>query len=66
MILREGLGFKQLSQIEQQVYKIMLKAFSSMQVSFNITHVNRNVDLMKVMLTVLGDNPSLFTLIKQE
>jgi hypothetical protein len=59
MNLCEGLGFKYLSLQEQQTYNIMLKAFSLRLESFDCSEANRNVDLMKVMQTVLGDNPSV-------
>ena len=59
MNLHEGLGFNHLSHNEQQAYKVMLKAFSSMAVSVNCSQFNHDVDLMKVLHTVLGDNPSV-------
>ena len=59
MDLREGLGFAHSSIQEQQAYKLMLKAFSSMAVSINCSQLNRDVDLMKVLQIVLGDNPSV-------
>jgi len=59
MKLHEGLGFKHLSHQEQQAYKIILKAFSTMAMSFNCSQINRSVDLMKIIQTVLGDNPSV-------
>jgi len=59
MNLHEGLGFKHLSHHEQQAYKILLKAFSTMVASFDCSQINRSVDLAKVINTVLGDNPSI-------
>ena len=59
MNLSEGLGYSRLSPHEQQVYKIALKAFSSMEASFNISKMHTSVDLMKVVNTVLGDNPTV-------
>ena len=59
MILQEGLGFQRLSHHEQQAYKILIKAFSSMQTSIDCTKIERSVDLMKVIQTVLGDNPAV-------
>jgi hypothetical protein len=53
------LGFLHLSQQEKQAYKIMLKAFSLKLESFDCSEAARNVDLMKVMQTALGDNPSV-------
>jgi len=57
--LREGLGYSRLSQHEQQVYKIALKAFASLETSFDISKMHSSVDLMKVVNTVLGDNPTI-------
>ena len=62
----EGLGFKFLSQQEQQAYKIILKALSSNASSFDCSQINSGVDLMKVMHTVLGDNPSVIYFNKTE
>ncbi|MCL2791520.1 MAG: hypothetical protein FWD87_00355 [Spirochaetaceae bacterium] len=59
MNLREGLGFKYLSHREQQAYKGILQAFSLMAASFDCSQINRSVDLVKVIQTVLGDNPSI-------
>ena len=59
MNLHEGLGFNYLPHQEQQAYKLMLKSFSSMAASVNCSQINPNVDLMKVLHTVLGDNPSV-------
>ena len=57
MDLREGLGYKYLSPLEQQAYKIMLDAFSQMASSFDCSMIDKNIDLMKVVQVVLGDNP---------
>jgi len=59
MNLREGLGFKQLSNQEKEAYNVMLKAFLSLSISINCSNISREVDLMKVMQVVLGDNPSV-------
>ena len=59
MNLHEGLRFKYLSQQEQFAYKMVLKAFSSMIESFDCSQMCRSVDLMKVIQTALGDNPSV-------
>jgi len=59
MSLCEGLGFKYLSHKEQQGYKVILKAFSSMADSIDCSQINHNIDLMKIVQTVLGDNPSI-------
>ena len=66
MNLNEGLGFKQLSYQEQQAYKVMLKALSSMAASFDCSQINRSVDLMKVIQTVLGDNPAIIYFNKKQ
>ena len=57
MNFRGRLGFEYLPPVEQQAYKVMLKAFSSMAVSVNCSQIDSDVDLTKVMKTVLGDNP---------
>jgi len=59
MFLREGLAYGHLSNQEKDVYKIALRAFSSHAISFDCTQANRNVDLMKVIQAVIGDNPSV-------
>lgn len=59
MDLREGLGYSRLSPQEQQAYKIVLKAFSSLATSFDSSQIGRGVDLMKVVQAALGDNPSV-------
>ena len=59
MKLREGIGFKFLSLKEQQLYKVMSKAFSSMALEFKCPLTLRGVDIMKVMETLLGDNPGI-------
>jgi len=57
MNLHEGLGYKYLSSQEQQAYKGLLKAFSLTASSIDCSQINRNVNLMKVIQTILGDNP---------
>jgi len=59
MKLREGLGYTRLSPHEQQAYRIMLSAFSSMAVVFDVTEVHASVDLMKIVNAVIGDNPTV-------
>jgi len=59
MVLREGLGYTYLSDLEQQAYKIMQKAFFLMATSFDCSQVAHSVDLMKVLQIVLSDNPSI-------
>ena len=57
--LREGLGFKYLTHQEQNAYKIILKAFSSISSYFDCSQINPGIEIMKVIHTVLGDNPSI-------
>lgn len=59
MNLSKGLGFDYLSNQERCAYEIFLHAFSAMETSFDISQIDRNVDLMRVLNTVLGDNPSI-------
>ena len=59
MILREGLGFNYLSQQDQQAYKGLLNAFSLTASSIDCSRLNRNLNFMKIIQTVLGDNPSI-------
>ena len=59
MNLREGLGYTRLSSHEQQAYKTVLAALSSMAVSFDFSQIHPSVDLMKIINSVLGDNPSV-------
>jgi len=53
------LGYKKLMPQEQLAYKIILNAFLSMAASFDCSRIDRNVDLMKIIQTVLGDNPAI-------
>jgi len=57
MNLTEGLGYNYLSNQEKELYKVVLKALSLNMNSFNYAVTNRDVDIMKIILTVLGDNP---------
>ena len=59
MKLSKGLGYAYLSKPERYAYKIMLHAFSAMEASFNISGIDRKVNLMQVMTAVLGDNPTI-------
>jgi len=59
VILCEGLGFKYLSNQEQQAYRVMQNAFLSQVSSFDCSQIVRSVDVMKILQTVLGDNPSI-------
>ena len=59
MNLREGLGYCRLLPPEQEIYKIAIRAFSSKESSFDVSKMHASVDLMKVVNTVLGDNPTI-------
>jgi len=59
MNLSKGLGFDYLSNQERCAYEIFLHAFSKMETSFDISQIDQAVDLLRVMNTVLGDNPSI-------
>ena len=59
MKFREGLGYSYLSKPEKQAYKLVLDAFLVFSNSFNYSNIDRNVDIMKVIQTVLGDNPTV-------
>ena len=59
MNLREGIGFSFLSPQEQKAYKVILRTFFSMSASVDCSQISCGVDLMKVIQTVLGDNPSV-------
>ena len=59
MNLHEGFGFNFLSHLEKQAYIVVLKALSTKTDSICISKVDRSVDIMKVVQTVLGDNPSV-------
>ena len=59
MNLRTGLGYRYLTPLEQNAYQIAMKAFSSMSASFDGSAIGRDVDLVKIVQTVLGDNPSI-------
>lgn len=59
MKLREGLGFRHLPPLEQQAYRIIVRAFSSMAASLDVSQVDRSVDLFKIIHAVLDDNPSI-------
>jgi len=59
MVLHEGFGFNYLSHLEKQAYIVVLKALSTKANSFSIANIDRSVDIMKIVQTVLGDNPSV-------
>ncbi len=56
---RLGLGFYQLSTNEQYAYELLENALKNYRASCDVSRVNRKVDLMKVLHTVLGDNPKI-------
>jgi transglutaminase/protease-like cytokinesis protein 3 len=58
-MLREGLAYQYLSTPEKNFYRIALGAFSARMSSFDCTQVDRSIDIMKVIQSVLGDNPSI-------
>lgn len=59
MLLREGLGFFFLSNNETKAYKLFLKAFVLGVSYFDCSQIDRSVDLMKVIKTILDDNPTI-------
>lgn len=61
----EGLGYKYLLPEEQIAYNIFLDAFSSKANSVDCSKIARSIDLMRVIQTVLGDNPSIQLRIKR-
>ncbi len=54
-----GLGYKQLDLDEKNAYLILLYAVQKQQTSCDISKIKQNVNLMKVLSTVLGDNPNI-------
>lgn len=54
-----GLSYHYLNAEEQNAYTIIYDALIKQQTSCDISRVKRSVDLMKVLLCVLGDNPSI-------
>jgi hypothetical protein len=56
---QEGLGYEYLSAAEQEAYKAQLSAFTSVLSVVDGVRISKNVDIMKVMQTVLGDNPHI-------
>jgi acid phosphatase family membrane protein YuiD len=54
-----GIGFIHLSTQEKYAYKIILKAFESLAVSFDSSRIDRRVDVLKIINVVLGDHPSI-------
>ena len=59
MNVHEGLGFSRLSQNEKYAYKIVLKAFSALDTSFDGSQIGRGIDIMKIINVALGDNPNI-------
>lgn len=54
-----GLGYAYLNRDEQFAYDLFLDALTRKATACDISRVKRNVNLMKVLNTVLGDNPSI-------
>lgn len=52
-----GLGYTYLNRDEQFAYEIFLDALTRKETTCDISRVKRNVNLMRVLNTVLGDNP---------
>lgn len=51
------IGYNRLSQAEKKVYDSFLRAFDSYSASVDGNGIGRDIDVMKVMQTVLSDNP---------
>ena len=54
-----GLGYEQLNLDEKNAYLVLLHAVQKQQISCDISKIKRNVNLMKVLNTVLSDNPNV-------
>lgn len=54
-----GLGYVQLNKDERQAYLLLEDAMKRYATSCDVSSVKRNVNLMKVMTTVLGDHPGI-------
>lgn len=54
-----GMGYGLLNRDEQFAYDLLERAMKSKAASCDISGVKRNVDLMKVLSFVLGDNPGI-------
>ena len=54
-----GLGYEQLNLDEKNAYLILLHAVQKQQISCDISKIKRNINLMKVLNTVLSDNPNI-------
>lgn len=53
------IGYERLSQPEKKVYEQFERAFSTCSCSIDGNGFDRNVDVMKVLQTALGDNPNV-------
>ena len=53
------IGYERLSQPEKKVYEQFERAFSTCSSSIDGNGFDRNVDVMKVLQTALGDNPNV-------
>ncbi len=54
-----GLGYGQLNKDEQVAYGLFEEAMRRQAASCDISRVKRNVNIMEVLATVLGDNPDI-------
>lgn len=54
-----GMGFQQLTNIEQNAYQIIHKALQAYSTTIDASQIDKQVDIMKVLQTVLGDNPEI-------
>lgn len=59
MMNQLGLGYKYLNSKEQAAYEILFSALSQHETSCDITGIKHGVDILKVMSTVMGDNPEI-------
>ena len=60
MNLSKGLSYQFLSPDERSAYGITLECFGRLEKSFSFSHENLNIDPMKIIQAVLGDNPTVF------
>lgn len=56
---RYGLGYGQLNKDEQLAYELFEDAMKRYAVSCDISKISRKVNIMRVLTTVLGDNPDI-------
>lgn len=56
---RYGLGYGRLNKDEQLAYELFEDAMKQYAVSCDITKISRKINIMRVLTTVLGDNPDI-------